>query len=34
VPSANGTLSARFANELTVTSVTCKAGSYIEYEEI
>jgi hypothetical protein len=34
VPSANGTLSARFANELTVTSVTCKAGSYIEFEEI
>jgi len=34
VPSANGTLSARFANELTITSVTCKAGSYIEFEEI
>jgi len=34
VPSANGTLSARFACELTITSVVCKAGSYIEYEEI
>jgi hypothetical protein len=34
VPSANGTLSARFANELTITSVTCKAGSYIQFEEI
>jgi hypothetical protein len=34
VPSASGTLSARFACELTITSVTCKAGSYIEYEEI
>ena len=34
VPSANGTLIARFACELTVTSVTCIAGSYIEYEEI
>jgi hypothetical protein len=34
VPSANGTLSARFACEVTLTSVTCKAGSYIEYEEI
>lgn len=33
-PSANGTLIARFACELTITSVTCKAGSYIEYEEI
>ena len=32
--SANGTLSARFACELTVTSVNCKAGSYIEFEEI
>ena len=34
VPSANGTLSARFACELTITSVTCKAGSFIEWEEI
>jgi hypothetical protein len=34
VPSANGTLNARFACELTITSVTCKAGSYIEWEEI
>ena len=34
VPSANGTLTARFACELTVTSVTCKTGSYIEFEEI
>jgi hypothetical protein len=34
VPSANGTLSARFACELIITSVTCKAGSYIEFEEI
>jgi hypothetical protein len=34
VPSANGTLIARFACELTLTSVTCKAGSYIEFEEI
>ena len=34
VPSANGTLSARFACELTLTSVTCKAGSYLEFEEI
>jgi hypothetical protein len=34
VPSANGTLTARFACELTITSITCKAGSYIEFEEI
>jgi hypothetical protein len=34
IPSANGTLTARFACELTITSVTCKAGSYIVFEEI
>jgi len=34
IPSASGTLSARFACELTITTVTCKAGSFIEYEEI
>ena len=34
VPSVNGTLTARFACELTITSITCKAGSYIEFEEI
>jgi hypothetical protein len=34
IPSASGPFSARFACELTITSVTCKAGSYIQYEEI
>ena len=34
VPSANGTIITRFACELTITSVTCKTGSYIEFEEI
>jgi hypothetical protein len=33
-PTSSGTITARFACELTITSITCKAGSYIEFEEV
>ena len=34
VPTSSGTINARFASELTITSITCKAGSYVEWEEV
>ena len=34
LPTSTGTVNARFACELTITSITCKAGSYVEWEEV
>jgi hypothetical protein len=34
LPTSTGTINARFASELTITSITCKAGSYVEWEEV
>lgn len=33
-PSANGTVIARFASEITASAITAKAGSYVEYSEV